>query len=368
MVRVLHMIGSLELGGSQSMIMNIYRKIDREKLQFDFIVDHPDRMYFADEIHKLGGKIFIMPTFVGSNVLEIRKKWKEFFLDHQEYKILHSHVRSYASFYLPIAKEFGITTIIHSHSTSNGRGATALIKNILQIPLRFQADYFMACSKCAGQWLFGKRIVRQKNFFIIRNAIDLEQFAYNEDVRTKTRKELGIEKKFVLGFLGRVTASKNPWFVLDVFNEIKQRKKNVKLLFVGDGELLQEIKENAKDKGLAKDIIFTGTKGNTFELYAAMDAYCFPSLWEGLGISLIEAQASGLYCVCSENIPDEAIVTDLVEKVKLDKGAAIWAQKILQHQKYNRKCTSDLIRKAGYDIRENARWIQKFYLKIGKSI
>lgn len=358
------MIGSLELGGSQSMVMNIYRNLDREKIQFDFIVDHPDRMYFADEINKLGGKIFTMPTFRGSNVLEIRKKWNEFFQNHKEYKILHSHVRSYASLYLPIAKKYGVKTIIHSHSTSNGKGITSLIKNILQLPLRFQADYFMACSENAGKWLFGRKIIKQNNFFLIRNAIDLRKFSYDEAVRIRSRKELGIKEEFVLGFLGRVTAPKNPLFVLNIFSEMKKIDTDIKLLFVGDGALLKTVKEKARAYGIEKDIIFTGARSNTFELYLAMDVYCFPSLWEGLGISLIEAQASGLHCVCSENIPKEAIVTDLVDVLELNKGSDVWAKKILEYRNYKRNSTNELIKIAGYDIKENSMRLEKFYLNL----
>ena len=153
------MIGSLEMGGSQAMVMALYRAVDKEKVQFDFIVDSDKENVFVEEIQKLGGKIFRFPKFNGKNYLQIRSAWKSFFWEHPEYKVLHSHVRSYASLYLPIAKSFGVKTIIHSHNTSNGHGVTALGKKILQYPLRFQADYFFGCSELAGQWLFGKKVI-----------------------------------------------------------------------------------------------------------------------------------------------------------------------------------------------------------------
>ena len=366
MIRILHMIGSLEVGGSQMMVMNLYRNIDRNKVQFDFIVDHSERMYFAEEIRSLGGKIYIMPTFTGNNVLKVRAKWKEFFYKHKEYKILHSHVRSYASIYLPIAHKCGIKTIIHSHNISNGSGIKALIKSVLQFPLRFQADYYMACSREAGMWLFGTRTVKQKNFCIVKNAIDIQRFIFKKEKRDSIRKEFEIdENTFVLGFLGRVVQQKNPFFVVDIFSELKRSYKNCKLLFVGEGDLLDDVKEKVKILNISEDVIFTGNRSDTESLLCAMDVYIFPSLWEGLGISLVEAQASGLQCVCSENIPKEAIVTELVDVLNLSAGERYWANHI---QKYSSNKTrinpQEKLMRAGYDVKVNTKKIQDFYLSL----
>ena len=362
------MIGSLELGGSQSMVMNIYRNIDREKVQFDFIVDHPDRMYFADEIAKLGGKIFIMPTFIGRNVLEIRRKWNDFFQNHKEYKILHSHVRSYASLYLPIAKKYGVKTIIHSHSTSNGKGILAIVKKIMQYPLRYQADYYMACSYEAGRWLFGKNVTKRGNFFVIKNAIDAKKFSFDDEMRKSSRNNLGITDEFIVGYLGRVITAKNPKFVVEVFRELLNRQQKSKLLFVGDGELLSEIVSLVESYKISDKVIFTGSRNDTERMYAAMDVYCFPSLWEGLGISLIEAQASGLPCVCSENVPMEAYVTRLVHQLSLSENYSVWVDKILSLQNEKRKDTYEEIKESGYDIQASTTRIYNFYCTIWEKI
>ena len=170
-IRILHMIGCLEIGGSQSMIMNIYRNIDRRIIQFDFVIDKDVKSPLYKEITQLGGKIYKMPKFNGINIIEVQSSWKKFFENHSEYKILHSHVRSYASIYLPVAKRCGVTTIIHSHNTSNGVGFPSLVKKILQFPLRYQADYLFACSKEAGEWLFGKKAIKKDNFKVIYNGI-----------------------------------------------------------------------------------------------------------------------------------------------------------------------------------------------------
>ena len=163
-MRVLHMIGSLGIGGSQAFVMNIYRKIDRSKMQFDFIIDHPEYDYYVNEIEEKGGKVFRFKTFKGKNYFSMIKEWDIFFSSHPEYKILHCHVRSYASLFIPIAKKYGVKVIIHSHNDSNGNGLKAFFKYVLQLPLRFQADYYMACSQKAGEWLFGKRICSSNKF------------------------------------------------------------------------------------------------------------------------------------------------------------------------------------------------------------
>ena len=364
MVRILHMIGSLEIGGSQTMVMNIYRKIDREKVQFDFIIDHPDELFFKDEIEKLGGKIYTMPTFKGINIVTVRKAWSSFFKIHPEYKVLHSHVRSYASIYLPIARAHGVTTIIHSHSTSNGSGVISLVKNILQYPLRFQAEYYMACSVEAGRWLFGDKVIRQTNFCVINNAIEAGEFRFNDELREKYRSKLGFRDEVVIGFLSRVTPQKNPLYAIRIFSEALKLDERVKLLFIGDGVLMDDVKRTVRELGIEDSVVFTGFRNDTPGLYAAMDVYCFPSNWEGLGISLVEAQAAGLQSVCSENIPPEAIVTDLVEIVKLGKGEKYWAEKLLEASKKRRVDTYEKIKAAGYDVTENAKKMERFYLNI----
>ena len=194
-IRILHMIGSLNIGGSQSMVINLHKAVDRSKVQFDYVVDHPDQLYYAETIKQLGGKVFELPTFKGTNFVEIRKAWKTFFREHPEYKILHSHVRSYASLYLPIARKAGLKTIIHSHSTSNGKGIASVVKRIMQYPLRFQADHFFACSKEAGAWLFGKKVVDSEKFHILQNAIDVEKYRFNQEIRDEYREKLGLGNK-----------------------------------------------------------------------------------------------------------------------------------------------------------------------------
>ena len=206
-VRIIHMIGSLDIGGSQTMIMNIYRKIDRNRIQFDFIVDHSDQLYFKEEIEKLGGRVFVMPRFNGKNIFQVQKAWNCFFDAHPEYHVLHSHVRSYASIYFPIAKKHDIKTIVHSHSTSNGSGIKSVAKIILQYPLRYEADYFFGCSLKAGEWLFGKKIVQSDRYFTIKNAIDTQKYFFNRKQRSILRNQLRIEEDVTV-FMHRFAAAR----------------------------------------------------------------------------------------------------------------------------------------------------------------
>ena len=364
-IRILQMIGNLNIGGSQAFVLNIYQKIDRSKFQFDFIVDSPENNYYMPKVESMGGRVYYFPKFNGKNYFEIKKFWSRFLEEHKEYTVLHSHVRSYASLYLPIAKSFGLKTIIHSHSNSNGKGVMTFAKSFLQFPLRFQADYYMACSQEAGRWLFGKRVCNSSCFQVVNNAIDVDDYVFSQQKREKIRSEFDVKNEFVLGYLARVTVPKNPLFVIDVMAELLKIIPNAKLLFVGDGELLSSVKKKATEFGIQKSVIFTGARTDVSYLLAAMDCYILPSFWEGLGISLIEAQASGLQCICSDRIPNEAIVSDLASRYPLDIGAKTWAEKIsLMQKKTIRPNVSEKIKKAGFDINENAEMMQKFYEKL----
>lgn len=364
-IRILHMIGSLGIGGSQSFIMSVYRKIDRNRIQFDFIVDTSNNNYYAKEIQSMGGEIYYFPKFNGKNYFNIKGFWETFFEKHREYRILHSHVRSYASIYLPIAKSFGVKTIIHSHNTSNGKGVQAFVKRVLQFPLRYQADYYMACSKEAGKWLFGKGVCRSDRFQVINNAIDTSDYVFCEKSRRDVRSELGLKDEFVLGYLARVTAQKNPLFVIEVMNELLKRLPDAKLLFVGDGELLFAVQERVKELKINENVLITGARTDVGQLLSAMDCYVLPSIWEGFGISLIEAQASGLICICSDAIQDEAVITKLVHRYPLSLGAKIWAEKIFSfHKIQSRMNMSESIKKAGFDISENINILIKIYERL----
>lgn len=291
-IRILHVLGRLDRGGAETMVMNLYRNIDRTRVQFDFIIHTNDECDYDEEILSLGGIIYHIPQFNGKNFLQFKKAWHSFFKTHPEYKIIHGHVRSTASIYLWIAKKYGLITIAHSHNTSSGVGFSAFIKNTLQYPLRYIADYLFACSKSAGQWLFGKKVLKKNNFIILKNAIDSQKYIYDPNIRIKVRKELQIADKFVIGHIGRFNIQKNHDLLINIFNTVHNRNKNSILLIVGDGELRSSIQKKVENLGLMDSVIFLGVRSDIPELIQAMDFFLFPSLFEGLGIVAIEAQVS----------------------------------------------------------------------------
>ena len=280
MIRILHILGGLERGGAETMIMNLYRNIDRETVQFDFVIHTQEKQAYYEEILALGGRIYHFPAFDGKNLFLLKKLWNNFFKDHPEYKILHSHVRSYASIYFRIAKKYGLKLIIHSHSTSNGKGFISAVKHILQLPLRFQADYLMACSTESGKWLYGKKFYKKSNYRFIPNGIDMDQYDYSETTATAYRENLGLKDKFVLGHVGRFHEAKNHAFLLDVFAGVCEQRSDAMLLLVGDGDIREKIESKIQRLGLENRVVMTGSRDDVSKLLQAMDVFVFPSLWE----------------------------------------------------------------------------------------
>ena len=364
MIRILQMIGSLNVGGSQTMILNIYRNIDREKMQFDFVLDHPDDTYFAEDVKALGGRIYTMPVFKGTNAGEIRRDWNNFFYTHPEYHVLHSHVRSYASLYLPVAKKHGVKTIIHSHNTSNGTGMTARMKDMLQRPLRDQADILMACSNEAGKWLFGEEACRSEKYMFIPNAVDLKRFSMNEDARNQYRREMGLENKLVIGHVGRFHEAKNHSFLLDVFAKVHEKEPGSVLLLIGDGgSEKKNVIDKACELGIAESVLFTGNRNDVPELLNAMDVFAFPSRWEGLPVTLIEAQAAGLPCLISDTITTDVDVSPLVTRLPID-STELWAEEILKMRP--RQDVSEYIIRSGFDVQSSAQKMFELYSRLDR--
>ena len=363
MIRILHVLGGLNRGGAESMVMNLYRKVNREQIQFDFIVHTMEHQDYTDEILALGGKIFSFPRFVGYNVKEMKNTWNSFFKDHPEYKILHSHVRSYASLYIPIAKKHGLKTIIHSHSTSNGSGLSSVVKRIMQSSLKRKADYLFACSEESGRWLFGNKALTKSNYKMIPNAVDTKNFAFNTETRAQMRKTLGIEDDTVVyGHVGRLHPAKNHTFLLDVFKDVLAKKSNALLLLVGDGELRSEIEAKIKALDIQDSVMMLGSRGDVPELLQAIDVFVFPSRWEGLPVTVVEAQAAGLPCFISDTITRDVNTSCLVKYLPIDKGTAVWVNELTSTD-LSRKDVIEEIKKAGFDIEESTKNLSDFYME-----
>ena len=367
-VRVLRVVGRLDRGGLETIIMNAYRIIDRSKVQFDFVMHTTDECDFSEEIRSLGGRIFSVPHYTAKNHFKYVKAWKDFYAEHPEYKVVHGHMMTTASIYLPIAKRYGLTTISHSHATRPNNKIRALEKYILQTPLRKQnnknLDYKFACSIAAGQWLFGKDVIKRPNFKVVPNGIDVERFSFNKSYRDEMRQHLNITNQFVIGHIGRFDSGKNHKFIVSVFREIVKLAPNAMLLLIGDGILRKEIEELVSKSGISNNVIFTGVRADIDKLVQAMDLFLFPSLFEGFGNVLIEAQSSGLPCVVSDVVQPEVKVTDLVHYFPLEKTPKYWAESILEIAKISKRVDmSSNVIAAGYDVHEVAKWYEQFYLR-----
>lgn len=287
-----------------------------------------------------------------------------FFDAHPEYHVLHSHVRSYASIYFPIAKKHDIKTIVHSHSTSNGSGIKSVAKIILQYPLRYEADYFFGCSLKAGEWLFGKKIVQSDRYFTIKNAIDTQKYFFNRKQRSILRNQLRIEEDVtVFMHVGRLHEAKNHIFLLHVFAMLIKEIPNSMLLLVGDGELSSEIEKQIEQLNLKSYVKMLGARTDIPDILNAADVFLFPSKWEGLPVTVVEAQASGLPCLVSDKITKEVGISELVKFLPIDKGTQVWIDAIKETD-LTRKNVIDKIIQAGFDIKKSVEWLTKFYEEI----
>lgn len=362
MIRIIHVLGGLNRGGAETMIMNLYRQIDRTKIQFDFIIHTKNHCDYTDEVLSLGGKIYSFPKFTGNNVLKLRQIWSKFFEDHSEYKILHSHVRSYASLYLPVAKKFGVKTIIHSHSTNNGKGLPAIAKSVLQFPLRFQANYYIGCSKEAGEWLFGKKIVNSNRYYMLKNAVNTHDFKFDEAKRERIRSEFNVsDGQLLIGTVGRLTTQKNPQGIIEICKALKETiGTKFKFVWVGTGSFKEKIESEIKNFGLEDTVILAGVRSDVPEIMMGMDIFILPSLFEGLPVVAVEAQASGLPCLLSDTITKDIAISNLVCYLPINGDYSEWVNLISQGGLKRVDVTQNII-DSGFDIKTSAEWIEDFY-------
>lgn len=327
---VAQIMGKWVGGGVESVIMNYYRHIDRNKIQFDFICDEDSTNIPYDEIENLGGHVILCPPY--QKLAKYLKFLKQLFRE-KKYRIVHSNINTLSVFPLYAAKKAGVPVrIAHSHSTSNPREwKKNMMKNALRpFSKKYATDYF-ACSELAGRYLFGDKTFDKGEVKIIRNAIDAEKFKFDPEARKRLRKEIGIaDDDFIIGHIGRFVEQKNHRFLIDVFAEVKKKKKNAKLVLTGQGSLLEEIEQKVKDLGLEKDVFFLGQRSDTDKLYSVFDVFCLPSLYEGLPVVGVEAQANGVPCIFSDRITEEAAVKKNVALVDINDYGEDMAESILK--------------------------------------
>lgn len=366
-IRILNLFTILNRGGAETMVMNYYRKIDKTKIQFDFVVHRQERGAYEDEIEAMGGRIYRMCPIYPQYIFRYKRLLKGFFDAHPEYRIVHSHMSelSYFAFQEAIRHHIPVR-ICHAHSSPNFAIETwkeklkALPREILARGVRKLATDYFVCSDKAGNWLFGKK--NAGKFVMMNNAVDTKIFSYNPDEAVKKRKEMGWDNKIVVGHVGRLIVPKNHVFLFRLFNEFHQLYPNSILVLVGDGNQRQYLMKKVKQMGLEDYVQFLLTRIDTAELYNAFDLFVFPSLYEGLPVSLIEAQAAGLPCVTSDTISSQAKLLENCRTLSLTDDIQLWLDAMVSSLGQKRKNTSLEIKKAGFDIEINAEWLTRFYL------
>lgn len=357
-IRILHIVTYMGRGGLESMLMNYYHHMDRSKVQFDFLVHRDFEADYDQEIRSLGGQIHHISRLVPWSG-KYRQELKDFFLAHPEYQIIHVHQDCLSSVALQCAKECGVPVrIAHAHSSSAVKNLKYPIKLFYKKQIsRYSTDLF-ACSQPAGKWMFCGA-----PFQVLNNAVDARKYEYNEKAGQEISAKLGIQNQLVIGHVGRFRTEKNHEFLIDIFAALVQKHPNSVLLLAGDGELQAAIQEKVQKLDLTDKVRFLGACSNVDQLLQAMDVFVFPSMYEGLPVTLVEAQAAGVPCVISNRIPPECIITDLITQKSLQDRPEHWAEEILKHQSIPHELTYSKICAAGFDIEKNARKLQNLYLQ-----
>ena len=373
-LRVLQVFTIMDRGGAESMIMNYYRQINKDLIQFDFLVHRPHRGVFDDEIESLGGKIYRLSPINPFSPEKYYGELRHLLLQHlNDYKIIHSHLNTFSFFPLKIAEELNIPVrIAHAHIAMDPPRITDLfpkvnIKDYLKKHVKYflknriteHSTHYFSCGVKAGNWLFGQEI----EFRLMNNAINTATFKYNSSLAIDYKKELNLSDDFVIGHIGRFTSQKNHIFLINIFHELLKINPCSKLLLIGDGPLRPSVENYVNKLSLKDNVLFLGVRKDVPNLCMAMDFFVFPSLYEGLPVTLIETQCSGLRIMSSDQITREVALTDNIYFESIDTPASIWAENILSLAKYKREDLIGEIIAQNYDIEENTFSIEKFYLE-----
>lgn len=354
-------------GGVEAVVMNYYRHIDRNKIQFDFICDEDSTNIPYDEIEKLGGRVIIVPPY--QMIFKYHRRLKKI-LKEGKYRIVHSHINTLSVFSLFAAKCAGIPIrIAHSHSTiinDKKELKRNLIKNFLKTFSKFFATTFFACSDMAAISQFGKKMYKENKVIIIKNAIDLEKFKYNEKIRKEIRKKFNIsENKIVIGHVGRFVETKNHNFIIDVFNKVNEEKEKYLLLLIGQGPMINKIKEKVNLLGLQKSVLFLGQRGDINELYQAMDIFLLPSLYEGFGMVTVEAQSSNLPCIVSNGVPMSTKFSKNYVFLPINDGIKEWVNNVRKFSTvFERKDNTFILESNGFEIKNESKKLENIYFEL----
>lgn len=366
-IRILNLFTIMNRGGAETMVMNYYRAIDKSKIQFDFMVHRQERGAYDDEIEAMGGRIFRMCPIYPQNLFRYQQMLGEFFDNHPEYQILHSHMSELGYFAFKEAIRHQVPVrICHAHSSPNFKIETfkeklkVLPREILARGMRKLSTDFFVCSKIAGDWLFGKK--NESRFIMMNNAVNAASFAYDKETADIIKTEMKWGDKIVVGHVGRFIVPKNHSFLIDIFQQFHAKHPQSILVLVGDGDQRENICNKIKKLNLEDSIILLGFRSDTANLYKAFDIFVFPSLYEGLPVSLVEAQSAGLSCIVSDTISTQARILPNYSILSLKDSLEVWVNEMEKHLNDKREDTTGNIKKAKFDIYSNAEWLTNLYL------
>jgi glycosyltransferase involved in cell wall biosynthesis len=370
-VRILRIVSVMNRGGIETQIMNIYRKLDREKFQFDFLVTRDEKGLFDEEIEQLGGRIFRIPSVRDVGLTKFIRNVDDFFKQHKEYKIVHCHMNTWSGLFLNIAKRHNIPVrISHSHSAQQGFKNSSVkgfiencFKRLMKQFIKKGATHFWAVGKEAGEWLYGKKIA-QNNMEIFTNSKDLEAYKYDLKARERLRNELGIPlEAFVIGHVGSFTPVKNHTFVIKIFDHITKSGIDCRLCLTGNGPLKDNIEKEAIDKELNDKVLFLGLRNDVNKLMSVFDVLVLPSIFEGMPNVVIEAQAASLPCVVSSSVTHEIDMgIGIVSFKPLEDSIYDWSKLLLsKNTQGDRHINLEKIRQKGYDLNSQIKWLENFY-------
>lgn len=362
-IRILQVVPNMQAGGLENSIMNYYRNIDRNKIQYDFIVHYKTPNFYDDEIKKLGGNIYYLSFREDKNIFKYLKDLYAIYKT-KKYHIIHSHMASLAFIHLGMAKLCNIPIrIIHSRNSSTGNDLKGILKSFLLKLAPLFANCFFACGQNAGKFLFNNH-----DFLVINNATDLERFYFSPSKRNSIRQEFSIkEDTIVIGHIGRFNIQKNHLFLLDVFFEVLKMKKNAVLMLLGDGENRDQIIKKMQSLGIDKQVVLAGVRKDVDSFYCGFDVFCLPSLFEGLPNVGIEAQASGCPCIFSTEVTQEVNLLPTTKYLPLNETPQMWAKKIIEiSQKERLVDTKKYLQ--NYDITHEAKKMEEWYLNALQNI
>ena len=362
-IRVLHVVGAMNRAGTETMLMNIYRNIDREKIQFDFISYSNEEAHYDNEIRILGGKVIKLTST--TSVKEITKAIKE----HGPYDVVHAHTLFNSGIAMLAAKKCGIKTrIAHAHTTLDN--SSSIVRKIYINSMRFLINKYstqtLACSKEAGKYLFGENQISKSKYSYLPNLINYEELLYKPEKEVdKFKKKYNLENGIVIGHIGTLKESKNHKFLLEIAKYMTEQNINVKLLLVGEGSLRKELEELTNKYNLSDRVHLLGIREDINVMLHSMDVFVFPSIFEGLGLVLLEAQATGLPCIVSEAIQPEAdLGLDLFSKLNLDSGVDVWSKEIINvacNKENNLDKINEAFENAGYSTSKCIKRLNKIY-------